>query len=110
MTRHGRALATGAAVLLVLAACAASGNESAGTASGQPGFWAGLWHGLISPVTFIVSLFRDDVGIYEVRNSGGWYDFGFMLGVSIAFGSTGRAGAGSSRRRESARAARGDHG
>lgn len=95
MTRHWRAFATGAAALLVLGACAASGNDSAGTASGLPGFWPGLWHGLISPVTFIVSLFRDDVGIYEVRNSGGWYDFGFMLGVSIFFG--GPAGAGSRR-------------
>ncbi|GAA4122804.1 hypothetical protein GCM10022415_27230 [Knoellia locipacati] len=87
-------------MLLLLGACAASGNESAGTAAGQPNFWPGLWHGLISPITFLVSLFRDDVGIYEVRNSGAWYDFGFMVGVSIAFGSTARAGAGSSRRRE----------
>ena len=95
MTRHWRAVAVGAAALLVLGACAASGNESAGTAAGQPGFWPGLWHGLISPVTFLVSLFRDDVGIYKVDNSGGWYDFGFMLGVSIFFG--GPAGAGSRR-------------
>ncbi|WP_404383014.1 hypothetical protein LL946_17605 [Knoellia locipacati] len=91
------ALAVG--VLLVLGACAATGNESAGTASGQPGFWLGLWHGAISPITFLVSLFRDDVGIYEVANSGGWYDFGFMFGVSIAFGSSARAGSGSARRR-----------
>lgn len=95
MTRHWRAVLAGAAVLLALTACAASGNESAATASGQPGFWLGLWHGLISPATFLVSLFRDDVGIYEVANSGGWYDFGFMLGVSIFFG--GPAGAGSRR-------------
>ena len=45
------------------------------------GFWAGLWHGVISPVTFIVSLFNDDVAIYEVNNDGGWYDFGFLVGV-----------------------------
>jgi hypothetical protein len=100
----------GAAALLLLGACAASGNESAGTAAGQPNFWLGLWHGVISPVTFLVSLFRDDVGIYEVRNSGAWYDFGFMVGVSIAFGSTARGGAGASRRREASRAGRADRG
>ncbi|CAN7456743.1 hypothetical protein LJR047_003033 [Knoellia sp. LjRoot47] len=110
MGARWRAVWVAVAAVLVLAACAAAGNEDAGTATGQPGFWLGLWHGVISPITFIVSLFRDGVGIYEVRNSGAWYDFGFMLGVSFAFGSTGRAGAGSSRRRESSRAGRGDHG
>jgi hypothetical protein len=50
------------------------------------GFWSGLWHGVISPVTFIISLFSDNVNVYEVYNSGNWYDFGFMLGVSIIFG------------------------
>jgi hypothetical protein len=33
-----------------------------------------------------LSLFLDSVNIYEVHNSGGWYDFGFMLGIG-AFGS-----------------------
>ncbi len=97
--RPGRTVVLAVGVLVLLTACAATGNEVAGTASGQPGFWLGLWHGVISPITFIVSLFRDDVGIYEVANSGGWYDFGFMFGVSIAFGSSARAGAGSARRR-----------
>ena len=65
--------------------------------AGEAGFWLGLWHGLISPVTFVVSLFTDAVSIYEVRNSGGWYDLGFVAGVSVAFGSGGH-GAGSARR------------
>jgi len=50
-----------------------------------------LWHGLISCVTFVISLFSDNVNVYEVHNSGNWYDFGFMLGVSIIFGGGGRA-------------------
>ena len=45
------------------------------------GFWAGLWHGIIAPITFIVSLFADGVRIYETNNNGRWYDFGFMLGI-----------------------------
>lgn len=61
------------------------------------GFWLGLWQGLISPIAFIVSLFNHNVGIYEVHNNGGWYDFGFLLGVMIVF-SGGGAGSGRSSR------------
>ena len=46
------------------------------------GFWGGLWHGLISPISFIGSLFSDNVAVYAVNNTGGWYDFGFIFGVS----------------------------
>ena len=45
------------------------------------GFWSGLWHGLITPFSFIGSLFSDDIAVYAVNNTGGWYDFGFLLGV-----------------------------
>lgn len=50
------------------------------------GFWAGIWHGMIMPITFLVSLFNEGVGIYETRNVGRAYDFGFVLGASMAFG------------------------
>ncbi len=62
-----------------------------------PGFWKGLWHGFIAPVTFFVSLFSDDVRIYAFPNAGPWYDFGFMLGIS---GFSGGVFAGSRRRSE----------
>jgi hypothetical protein len=48
-------------------------------------------------VTFIVSLFSDVAHVYEVHNNGGWYNFGFLLGVSIIFGGS---GGGAARRRE----------
>ncbi|MDW3229228.1 MAG: hypothetical protein PHQ48_05205 [Acidobacteriota bacterium] len=47
------------------------------------GFLSGLWHGFISPVTFIVSLFTKNVRIYEIHNNGGWYNFGFVLGAGL---------------------------
>lgn len=50
------------------------------------GFWSGLWHGIIAPVTFFVSLFNEDVALYAVNNNGSWYDFGFVLGAGILFG------------------------
>jgi hypothetical protein len=46
----------------------------------QYGFLYGLLHGFITPVSFIGSLFDDNVAIYAVNNNGGWYDLGFLLG------------------------------
>lgn len=45
------------------------------------GFWGGLWHGIIAPFSFIGSLFSDDIAVWAPNNNGGWYAFGFLLGV-----------------------------
>jgi hypothetical protein len=50
------------------------------------GFWGGLWHGMIAPFAWIGSLFSDDIAIYAVNNNGGWYDFGFILGIGALTG------------------------
>lgn len=60
--------------------------------TGEPaGFWLGLWHGIIAPFTFIISLFTDSVSVYAVNNTGGWYVFGFLLGVGAFSSGAGRA-------------------
>ena len=46
----------------------------------QYGFLYGLLHGFITPISFIASLFKNDVAIYATNNTGSWYDFGFLLG------------------------------
>lgn len=73
------------AVLLTftLSSCA-PGNEKFDMA--PAGFWYGLWHGFISLITFIISLFNDNVAVYEINNSGRLYDLGFILGISIFYG------------------------
>ena len=76
-------LAFGLIAMLLLASCAA-GNEKFDL--DPAGFWMGLWHGLISLVTFIISLFNSEVTIYEVNNTGWPYNLGFILGVMIFFG------------------------
>ncbi len=53
------------------------------------GFLAGLWHGIICPITFVVSLFNPNVRIYETNNRGRLYDFGFIIRISAAFGGSG---------------------
>jgi hypothetical protein len=55
------------------------------------GFWAGVWHGLVLPITFVVSLFKPEVGIYETHNNGGWYNFGFVLGAASSLGGGNKA-------------------
>ncbi len=52
----------------------------------KAGFWAGLWHGLIILITFIVSLFTKEVGLYEVNNTGWAYNLGFLLGAASSLG------------------------
>ena len=88
--------------LLLLASCAAGINEQVGTASATgaiAGFWLGLWHGIICPIAFIVSLFSDHVTVYEVHNNGAWYNFGYVAGVMLFHGG-GHAARGRRRRRD----------
>jgi len=47
---------------------------------------AGLWHGIIAPITLIISFFNSDVQMYEVHNAGSEYDLGFLFGVALVFG------------------------
>jgi hypothetical protein len=65
--------------LLLLAGCAT--QTAAAVRPEAPGFLLGLWHGFIFPVAWILSLFLPDVSVYAVPNNGGWYDFGYFIGV-----------------------------
>lgn len=53
----------------------------------RAGFFSGVWHGWIAPVSLIVSLFSDNVRLYEPNNTGWWYDLGFYMAVIAGFGS-----------------------
>ncbi len=88
-------------LLILLTGCAAGPNEFEDTppseADQAAGFWLGLWHGIIAPITFVISLFNDNVGMYEVHNNGGWYNFGFLFGLASVWGGGG-GGAAAARR------------
>ncbi len=88
---------------LLLAGCAAGPNVLVGSADDEgrlAGFWLGIWHGVIAPVTFVISLFSPDrVHLYEVHNNGGWYNFGFMIGLWISIAGPAHGGARKRRRR-----------
>ena len=91
-----------ALLILLLAACSAGANPDVGATAANghvAGFWLGLWHGLIAPITFLISLFKDTVNVYEVHNNGNWYDFGFILGLTVSLGGSSRS---TKRRRKTA--------
>ena len=71
---------------LLLSACAS--QIDAGVASGEevPGFLWGMWPGFVFPFAWIGSLFDPTIAVYAVPNSGGWYDFGFFLGITVLGG------------------------
>ena len=71
------------ALIFVFTSCA-PGNEK--YMADPAGFWTGIWHGFITLVTFIISLFNDSVYIYEVNNSGWAYNLGFIIGIMIFYG------------------------
>jgi len=79
-------------ILLVLAlsliSCAA--GDSQFTQNDPAGFWFGIWHGTIAFISLVIHLFNEQVTVYEINNAGGWYDFGFLLGVVFVWCSCSR--------------------
>ena len=76
-------------VAALMVSCVAGPNELVHTEDSEgkvAGFWRGLWHGIISPLTFIISLFAKNVHFYEVHNNGNWYNLGFVLGAGLLGG------------------------
>ncbi len=50
------------------------------------GFFWGIWHGWIAPLSLIFGFFNDTTRIYELNNSGLWYDLGFYIAIISGFG------------------------
>ena len=74
------------ALALLVSACASQIDAGVSADPQTPGFWWGLWHGFIFPWSWIGSLIWPEVAVYAVPNSGGWYDFGFFLGITVLGG------------------------
>ena len=84
---EGEGRARRASIVLALALTLTSCAHQIQTAitPTAPGFFYGLWHGFIFPVAWLLSLVMPDVAVYAVPNNGGWYDFGYFLGI-VVFG------------------------
>lgn len=52
----------------------------------RAGFFTGIWHGWIAPISLIYSIFNRNISIYEIHNNGFWYDLGYYMAVISGFG------------------------
>lgn len=64
------------AAFLLLTSCA----TQPGSYSSSPGFFMGVLHGMLVPLSLIGSIFMD-IRIYAFPNSGFFYDLGYVLGI-----------------------------
>ena len=76
-------------LVVILSSCAPGSGEYGD--NNEAGFFSGIWHGWIAPITLIVQIFDDDIRVYEPYNTGWVYDFGFYIAVISGFGSIGLA-------------------
>lgn len=77
------------ALMLFMVSCADVETVESCVEGHQYGFWGGLWHGWTAGFAWIGSLFSDDIAIYALNNNGGWYDFGFIIGIgSLSYGTS----------------------
>ncbi|MCR8656684.1 hypothetical protein [Paenibacillus endoradicis] len=71
-------------IMTLLTGCIpGDGNNNA---EHHAGFFMGIWHGWIAPISLLLGLFNHDIRLYETYNSGWWYDFGFYIAVISGFG------------------------
>ena len=78
------------AICTLMTSCVAGPNplrDKPGPNGKVAGFFNGVWDGAISPITFVISLFNENVEIYN-PNRDGWYPFGFMIGIGTLGGSS----------------------
>jgi hypothetical protein len=71
-------------MLVVLTGCVP--GDGTYSAAKPAGFFWGIWHGWIAPVSLILGLFKGNIRIYETMNTGWWYDFGFYIAIISGFG------------------------
>jgi hypothetical protein len=71
-------------VIVTMAACVPGGGEFRNES--PAGLFFGIWHGWIAPISLIMSFFNSSIRIYEVHNTGFWYDFGFYIAIISGFG------------------------
>ena len=76
-------------LLLVVSAMVLTGcmpGDGTYTSSNPAGFFWGIWHGWIAPVSLIIGIFSRNIRIYESANSGWLYDFGYYIAIISGFG------------------------
>ena len=71
-------------ILLFITSCAPGGGAS--SVDDPAGLFMGIWHGWIAPISLVMGFFNPEIRVYEVYNTGWWYDFGFYIAIISGFG------------------------
>ena len=61
-------------------------GDGKNTAQKPAGFFRGVWHGWVAPVSLIIGILDGHIRIYEQANAGWLYDFGYYIAVITGFG------------------------
>ena len=75
-----------ASLLMILLSGCVPGDGSY-TDENRAGFFWGIWHGWLAPVSLIMGIFNNQLRVYETLNTGWWYDLGFYMAIISGFGS-----------------------
>ncbi len=73
-----------AAVVFLTSGCVP--GDGTNSAYKLAGFFSGVWHGWIAPISLIYSFFHNSTGIYEVNNNGIPYNIGYYMAIISGFG------------------------
>ena len=71
-------------ILIMLTGCIP--GDGTQTVIKPAGFFWGIWHGWIAPISLIIGFFKSSIRVYEATNIGWWYDFGFYIAIISGFG------------------------
>jgi hypothetical protein len=85
MTKKQLALC-GIFFVLALATSACVPGDGSSSHGNPAGFFSGIWHGWIAPISLIIGFFNRSIRVYEVYNTGWWYDLGFYAAIISGFG------------------------
>ena len=71
-------------IVSILSGCFPGDGKA--TVGDPAGFFSGIWHGWIAPLSLILGIFTDNIRVYEMNNTGWWYDLGFYMAIISGFG------------------------
>ncbi|MEO6522226.1 MAG: hypothetical protein ABIN91_11150 [Mucilaginibacter sp.] len=77
------------ATAILLTSCTAVNHHL--PTNNPAGLWIGIWHGIISPITLIISIFNDKVSVWDTNNNGFLYVAGFLIGAGSLTGWSAKA-------------------
>ena len=72
--------------ILVLGLSGCIPGDGKHTRARPAGFFWGIWHGWIAPISLVVGIFNKSIRVYERNNHGWWYDFGYYMAIIGGFG------------------------